>query len=152
MAHIELFIKTLIQLLGFRDYTLEIDASHRHGTIFIHDDPTLVKENLPMLVESVNHLSQLFSKKNGEPPLFFDINNYRREREDLIVELTRVSARKALATKQEIPLPAMNAYERRIAHLTLAAHPDLTTESVGKGRGRYVVIKPISSADEAKPD
>ena len=38
----------------------------------------------------------------------------------------------------------MNAYERRLIHVEIANHPDLKTESIGEGRERRVVIKPIS--------
>ncbi len=72
-----------------------------------------------------------------------DINNYRRERERLISELAKAAARKALMNKQEVKLPAMNAYERRIIHLELASRPDVKTESYGEGRERYIVVKPI---------
>lgn len=146
MEQWNLFIKKTIDLLGFADYTVDLDFEHRHGSIFIHDHPALVKENLPVLVESVNYLVQLIARKRGEQPIFFDINNYRRERENLIVELVRASARKVLATKQEISLPAMNSYERRLAHVELAANPSVITESVGMGRERYVIIKPIDAA------
>lgn len=129
--------------MGFDDYTLEIDAEHKHGVIFIHNHPHLIKENLPVLVECFNHFVQLTAKRQNQAPIFFDVNNYRREREDLIVELARAAARKAVATKQEISLPIMNSYERRLVHLELATHPDVATESIGHGRSRYVVIKPI---------
>lgn len=144
MENWEHFLKQLISHLGFSDYTVEVDEAHRHGRVFLHDDPSLVKENLPVLVETINHLLQLVARKQGVEVIVVDINNYRKERETLIIELVRASARKVLATKQEIPLPAMNSYERRLAHLELAAHPDVHTESVGKGHGRYVVIKPIT--------
>ncbi len=137
------FIKALVEFLGFSDYTLEIDEEHHHGSVFIHETPQLVKDNLPVLVESVNHLLQLVARKQGTQPTFLDVNNYRKERENLIVELARATARKAVATKTEIPLPAMNSYERRLAHMELAAHPEVTTESLGRGKGRYVVVKPI---------
>ncbi len=139
----EIFIKELIERLGFTDYALDIDAEHHHGTLFIHSDPGLIKENLPVIVESINYLLQLVARKSNEQPIFLDVNNYRKERENLIIELARATARKAVVTKSEIPLPVMNSYERRLAHLELASHPDVRTESVGKARGRYVVVKPI---------
>lgn len=142
----DIFIKKLVELMGFRDYTVEVDIAHRRGIVFLHDSPDLVKDNLPQLVEGLNHLTQLVARKYNQPSLYVDVNNYRREREDLITELVRVAARKVVATRQEIPLPAMNAYERRLAHVALATHPEVTTESFGKGKSRYVVIKPISAA------
>lgn len=140
------FSRKLVELMGFADYKVEADEAHRHGTIFIHEDTGFIKENLPVLVESFNHIAQLVAKKQNEPPVFWDINNYRHERESLIVELARATARKAIATKQEIALPAMNSYERRLAHLELSTHPDVATESYGKGKERYVIVRPIGMA------
>ena len=148
MKNLENFVKKLIELMGFDDYAIEIDEEHRHGKILIRDNPALVKENLQSILDSINHLTQLIAKKENQPPAFFDINNYRRERETIITELARAAARKAAATKEEISLPAMNSYERRIIHVELASRPDVATESIGVGRSRYVIIRPI---DENNP-
>jgi len=151
MENWETFIRKLIESLGFSDYTIEVDDEHHHGTVFIHDNPTLVKEQLPTLVESVNYLVQLVARKAGHDPLFVDINNYRHERENLIIELVRATTRRVVATREELALPAMNSYERRLVHLELASHPEVTTESFGKGHNRYVVIKLIQGADTNNP-
>ena len=139
----EQFANTALELMGWRDYRAEVDNEHKRAAIFIYDHPSLVKENLPILVESFNHVAQLIARKNNQPLVFFDVNNYRQEREALITELARAAAKKALATKSDISLPVMNSYERRLVHLELAMHPDVRTESYGKGRERYVTIRPI---------
>jgi spoIIIJ-associated protein len=36
----------------------------------------------------------------------------------------------------------MPAFERRVIHMALANHPDVTTESTGEGEARKVVIIP----------
>lgn len=148
MKNLENFVKNIIELMGFDDYAIEIDEEHRHGKILIRDNPTLVKENLQSILDSINHLTQLIAKKENQPPAFFDINNYRRERETIITELARAAARKAAVTKEKIALPTMNSYERRIIHVELAGRPDVMTESVGVGRSRYVVVGPM---DENNP-
>lgn len=145
MKNQEILARKIIELMGFDDYTFEIDEEHRHGRIFIHNHPSLVKEHLPAILESLNHLVQLVAKKENESPLFFDVNNYRREREELISELARAAARKAVVTKENISLPAMNSYERRLIHVELATHPEVTTESAGADRERYVIVKPIGN-------
>jgi spoIIIJ-associated protein len=76
--------------------------------------------------------------------VFLDVNNYREERKTLIAELARAAAKKAVATKNDIPLPTMNSYERRLVHTELAIHPEVKTESMGEGKERYVVIRPIT--------
>ena len=82
-------------------------------------------------------------KRNPESVVFVDVNSYRKERENIILELARGAARKAAGTKTDITLPPMNAYERRLIHSELASRPDIKTESVGEGKERYVVVKPI---------
>ena len=144
MENWETFMKALVERMGFADFKVEVDAEHHHGSVFIYDSQELVKENLPALIESFNHCIQLVAKKNDVPPIYFDVNNYRRERENLITELARTAARKVIATKQELSLPAMNSYERRLVHMELMAHPEVTTESIGTGHERYVVIRPLS--------
>jgi len=141
MEQTEAFIKKLVELLGFSDFQVESDHEHHHATVFIRDHVGFFKENLPSFVDHMNHVTQLVAKKYGEPSVFVDVNNYRRERENLITELARAAARKVLATKESISLPAMNSYERRVVHTTLAAHPEVGTESVGAGKNRYVVIR-----------
>ena len=44
------------------------------------------------------------------------------------------------AKESPFALEPMSAYERRIIHLALADHPDITTESIGQGESRRVVI------------
>ena len=140
----ESIIKTILNGAGFSDYRLEMSEDGNRNSLFIYENETFIKENLPMIVESVNHILQMIAKKNDAKPIFLDINNYRHEREGLIAELARAAAKKVTATKQEVSLPAMNSYERRLVHVELAIHPDVTTESLGEGKERYIVIKPLA--------
>jgi spoIIIJ-associated protein len=144
MENWETLMKNLIERMGFADFKVEVDEEHHHGAVVIYDNLNLVKENLPALIESANHIVQLVAKKNGVQAIHFDINNYRRERETLITELARTAARKVIATARELSLPAMNSYERRLVHMELMAHPEVTTESVGSGHERYVIIRPLA--------
>jgi spoIIIJ-associated protein len=144
MDNWESFIKQTLDLIGFKDYRLEIKIEERKGSVFIYEDVELLKENLPAIVEAINHLVQMVAKKNQVEAIFFDVNNYRHDRENLIAELARAAAKKASSTKTEVALPAMNSYERRLVHVELAIHPDVKTESAGEGKERYVIIKPIT--------
>ena len=144
MEQWEQIVKKIVELMGFSDYRVEIKPERKRASVFIYDNPLLIKENLLTLVDSINHLLRMIAKKQNQPTIFFDINNYRQERENLIAELARAAAKKALQTKEHIQLPAMNSYERRLVHVELAIHPEVTTESIGTGTGRYVVIKPVS--------
>ena len=144
MEQWEQTVKKIVELMGFGDYRIEIKPERKRASVFIYDNPGLIKENLLTLVDSINHLLRMMAKKQNQPAIFFDVNNYRQERENLIAELARAAAKKVLQTREHIQLPAMNSYERRLVHVELAIHPEVTTESIGTGSGRYVVIKPVA--------
>ena len=135
-------IHTMVGLMGFNDFRIDVgDDSHRVA-VFINDI-VVAKEDLPAFVLNFERIARLMAKKLDHPPVIIDINHYKKEREGLITQLARAAARKAAATGEEIALPAMNAYERRIVHTELSIRPDVQTESTGESRNRHVVIKPI---------
>lgn len=151
MDHWESFLKTLIERMGFGDFKAEVDEAHRSASIVIYEQPPGFQEHIPLFVESLNHLSQILAQKRGESAMFIDINNYRKEREKLLSELARAAARKVVATKQPVSLPAMNSYERRLIHVELAGRPDVMTESEGNGRERYVTVRVVGSEPQPSP-
>lgn len=132
-------IRKIIELLCFKEFTMEADSQRRLCSIHITDD-FISKDSLPKIISDLNKITRLIAKKKGSEPVVIDINNYRRERENLILELARAAARQAVATKSPIHLPAMNAYERRLVHAELSARPDVKTESIGEGKERKVII------------
>ncbi len=138
----ETTIKNLIEKMGFEDFSVSFDSESNRFSIFIND-VKFSQESLPNFVFDLNYLVKLIIKKNDWQPVVIDVNNYRKQRQDLILEIARAAARKAVATKEEITLPPMNAYERRLIHTELSDRPDLKTESTGEGKERYVIIKPI---------
>lgn len=142
MEQMENTIKQLVEGMGFADYSVSFDKESNRFSVIIADDRTFVN-SLPNFVFDFNQVVKLIAKKNNMPPVVVDINNYRTQRHELILELARAAARKATATKSEIVLPPMNAYERRLIHVELAGRPDLKTESLGEGKERSVIVKPI---------
>ncbi len=136
-------LKKLIEIMGFNDFSVNYEPGSNRFLIFINEGD-FFKKFLPGFVTSLDYVVRLMANKIGqEGTVFIDINNYRRERENLILELARAAARKAIAVKEEVSLPAMNGYERRLVHLELSSHPDVKTESMGEGKSRYIIIKPI---------
>lgn len=135
-------VHRLIELIGFEDFRVENDEENKRLSITIRDN-IINQENLPGFVLNVNRLVRLIAKNAGEDPFVLDINNYRREREGLIIKIARAAARKASVTGEAVSLPAMNSYERRIVHTELATRPDIETESAGDKHDRHVVVAPI---------
>jgi spoIIIJ-associated protein len=144
MDNLKLTIQKILELMGFSEFKIDINEANSTGRIFITSDYDLVKNNLNVLVESINYLVNQIARNKNLPFIHFDVNNYRQDREKIIIELAKAAAKKASVTKEEVILPPMNSYERRLVHLELVSHPDVATESVGTGSNRHVVIKPIN--------
>jgi spoIIIJ-associated protein len=83
------------------------------------------------------------SQRTGKPGKFVvDVGNYRTRRETVLRELAKRMAERVQASGRPITLEAMPPYERRIVHLTLGEHPAVTTQSIGEGEHRRVMIIP----------
>ncbi len=75
-------------------------------------------------------------------PIVIDVEGYKERRYQSLQAFARRIAEQVKARGAPFTLEPMPAYEMRIIHLTLADHPDVTTESIGEGEARKVVILP----------
>ena len=76
-----------------------------------------------------------------------DVERYRERRYESLRNLAARIADEVKSTDRSISLEPMPSNERRIVHLTLRDHPDVSTQSVGHGEGRKVVIS-LKGADQ----
>jgi len=74
-------------------------------------------------------------------PITVDVEGYRLRRSEKLMALAGRLAEQVRTRRSPFTLEPMLAYERRIIHLALADHPDVTTESIGEGEARRVVIR-----------
>ncbi len=75
-------------------------------------------------------------------PIVVDVEGYKQRRYEALRALAWRVAGQVKDKGTPFTLEPMPAYERRIIHLALAEHPDVTTQSVGWGESRKVVILP----------
>jgi spoIIIJ-associated protein len=74
--------------------------------------------------------------------LSVNVNDYRERRQSALDSLADSVVIKVVSTGLPHSLPPMPANERRLVHLHLANHPQVSTASEGLGRTRSVVISP----------
>ncbi len=74
--------------------------------------------------------------------IIVDVEGYKKRRESSLTQLASRMADRATLLGQAVSLEPMPAHERRIIHLALRDHEKVTTESVGEGDLRKVVIFP----------
>ena len=88
-------------------------------------------------------LSLMVSQRTGTwYRISVNINDYQERREDSLRYLADTAVEKALSLKQEVVLGDLSSYERRIVHLPLETHPEITTESRGEPPLRQLLIIP----------
>ncbi len=75
-------------------------------------------------------------------PIVVDVEGYKQRRSEALQALAARLAEQVRSRGTPFTLEPMPAYERRIIHLALADHPDVTTQSIGEGDLRKVVILP----------
>jgi len=75
-------------------------------------------------------------------PIVIDVEGYKQRRCDALQSLAWRIAEQVTQRKEPFALEPMPAFDRRIIHLTLVGHLDVTTESSGEGEARRVVVIP----------
>jgi spoIIIJ-associated protein len=106
------------------------------------DDLGILIGRLGQTLSSLQYLVRLLlaNKTKTFVPLVIDVNGYRQRRFEALHALAQRMAEQVIARRMPFSLEAMPAFERRIIHLALAEHPEVSTQSVGIGEGRKVVI------------
>jgi len=87
----------------------------------------------------------IVSRKVENPPsILIDVDGYKQRRYKSLRSTAKRLAEQVKMRKTPFTLEPMPAFERRIIHLTLANDAFVTTQSVGEGDLRKVVIVPKS--------
>jgi len=116
-------------------------------TIFID----IVGNDLGMLIgRRGEHLGQiqylvnlLVNRRLGTwSRVVLDVEGYRSRREESLIGLAERVARQVARSRRPIVLEPMPPNERRIVHLTLQTHPEVTTQSSGEGNQRRITVQP----------
>jgi len=76
------------------------------------------------------------------PQIIIDIDGYKKRRYESLQDTARRLAEQVKIRRVPFTLEPMPPFERRIIHITLANDPNVTTQSIGEGESRKVVISP----------
>lgn len=74
-----------------------------------------------------------------------DISNYKQKKLNNLENEIKKIAKEVVKTKVDVSLDPMNSYERRCIHSLISEYENLTTESVGEGKERHIIIKYIEN-------
>jgi len=88
-------------------------------------------------------LNQHFHSQFGEwLSINVNVNDYNERRERSLYDLADSTVIQVLSTHRPYALPPLTPSERRLIHVYLANHPQVSTSSEGEGRSRTLIISP----------
>ncbi|MCX6070964.1 MAG: protein jag [Chloroflexi bacterium] len=95
-------------------------------------------------LSALQYITRLIVGKELQHPLpiVLDVEGYRARREKQLRQLAQRMAQQAIERGRTMTLEPMPANERRIIHIELRDHAQVTTESIGEGDHRKVTIIP----------
>jgi len=95
-------------------------------------------------LRALQYMTRLMLSRELErwEPVIVDVESYRVRRRRSLRQLANRMADRVAFSQQRVVLEAMPANERRIIHIALRDHPQVTTTSVGEGDHRKVTILP----------
>lgn len=116
-------------------YLVEIKTEEEMGLLIGRHGETL------KAIETA--LSMILKQKTGEwIRVIVNIGDWRKKQEEYLGELATQAAERAKETKEPQPIYNLTPAQRRIIHMALSKNQEVTTESVGEGEERYLVVKP----------
>ncbi len=143
---VEITVDVLQHILRYMNIHATVQVRSTNPlTLNIHG----INENLGLLIgrrgETLASLQLLVNLIVGHRTrhrmrIIVDAENYRQRREENLRSLALRVAQQVRNYRRSIALEAMPPHERRIVHIALADSKDISTESIGEGDARRVVI------------
>jgi spoIIIJ-associated protein len=143
--------KYLEDLLSFFGLNIQVEATHDDDVIQLNVPSTAMNGFLigqhGDTMRSLQYLvSTALKNQNHEYwRVNVDIAGYKQQRADRLAERAEAWLKKVKDSGESMELQPMNAADRRVIH-KLADDNGLSTESVGEGRDRHVVLKPAADS------
>lgn len=141
--------KYLEDLLSFFGLNTQVDATHEDEVIQLNVPSTALNGFLigqhGDTMRSLQYLVSTALKNQGHEywRVNVDIAGYKQQRADRLAEKAQAWVDKVKSSGESMELKPMNAADRRVIH-KLADDAGISTESIGEGRERRVVLKPTA--------
>jgi spoIIIJ-associated protein len=150
LDHTEAVISKLLHLLNLEaQVSAHYGERDREGRRSVHVD--IRGNDLSILIgrrsETLNafqYVASLIVGKEMEDwvQLVIDVEGYRDRREKQLIQMAKRMAEQVAKSGRRQTLEPMPSAERRIIHIALRDHPDVSTESTGEDPHRKVTIVP----------
>jgi len=115
-------------------YNVNIDGGDETGLLIGKKGETLAS------IQTV--LGIMLKQKTGEwARVVVNVGDYREKEEDYLKSLAESTAQRVKETGEPQSLYNLKPWQRRIVHMHLSEDSSISTESMGEGEERYLVVK-----------
>ena len=139
------YLENVLAGLGCEGLTFTVAETDDGAKISISGDDTgVIIGHRGETLDALQYLASLAATKKGSGyyRVVLNIGNYRQKREKTLEGVAKKTAAQVLKTGRSRSLEPMNPYERRIIHTTVQTIEGVTSNSIGGGSARRVVISP----------
>lgn len=142
----EILLK-ILELMDIRDAKIRVveEESNIYLDIYSQAEGLLIGrhgQTLSSLQYVINRIVNHDPKSDTR--FIVDIGGYRDRHRTILEKMASRIAKRVTETNEEEELKAMNAFDRRIIHMSVKDNPDVVSYSLGEGNFRRVVIAPKS--------
>jgi len=157
-THQEIIKETILELLQKLGFEASVEVTEEQGTPSIFSCMARVEKDQNFLIgqygtnlAAVQHLVRVMLRKKIEERvnIVVDVNDYFLEKKAVLEKEAEKAAFEASENNISVALRPMLPYERKVVHSFLAENPNVSTESVGKGEERKVMISPKIKESDA---
>lgn len=147
---IEAFLKKLCSFLDLEEQDVEVkvieDDEKMKIQLFLNqDDASLVIGNKGDTLEAIEYLIKvIFKEEYQDKKITFDINDYKQQKTEKLLERVREISSSILETGQAYTFDYLNSYERFVIHSEISENPDfkdLESFSEDGELGRFLTIQ-----------
>lgn len=137
-------VKDLFEKIGIEDSFSVTEGEESIDIAIDSSDPGMIIGHHGDTLDSLQLItSLLIAKETGEfKRVHLEVGDYKRNRSDYLKNLAEQTKQKVLTEGREIFLPSLKPWERREVHMYLSEDREVTSESVGEGKERTLVVKP----------
>jgi spoIIIJ-associated protein len=133
-------------IIGKMGYDANVGIQFRESSkvgfqIASHYSPVIIGKKGKTL-DALQLIANIYAGRIGNPDIHvvLDSENYRIQREEVIVRMAYDAASRVRSNRSSLLLEPMNPFERRIIHTTLGDCNDIATRSEGEGMYKQVRV------------
>ena len=105
------------------------------------EDGTTLLQRKGEALDALQHIVNTAFRHEGDSQrIVVDCQNFRRGKDLELQQMAKFLIEKVKSTKTPQELGPLNSYARRVVHMEVAQHPEVTSESQGDGQMKTVII------------